>query len=100
MKIIATSIAAATFLFAGAAHAADGKAVFDGTCKTCHASGMMGAPKVGDKAAWGPRIAQGEKVLLDHALNGIRKMPARGGKKSLTDDEVKAAMQYMVGQSK
>ncbi len=73
-----------------------GEQVFKTTCSMCHGTGMMGAPKFGDKAAWAPRIKQGEDVLVQHALHGIRQMPARGGKSSLTDAEVKAAVHYMV----
>jgi cytochrome c5 len=80
-------------------YAADGEAVFNNNCKMCHGSGMMGAPKAGDVEAWKPRIAKGKDVLYDHAINGFRDkamMPPRGGKKSLTDEEVKAAVDYMM----
>ncbi len=80
--------------------AADGKAVFDGTCKMCHGTGMMGAPKVGDKAAWKDRIAQGEATLDEHAINGFKAMKPKGGNAKLSDDDVKAAVHYMVEQSK
>jgi len=88
-----------------AAEASDkGKAVFDASCAACHATGVAGAPKLGDKAAWAPRIAQGEAVLHEHALKGFQGksgfMPAKGGNMSLPDDDVKAAIGYMVGQSK
>ena len=78
----------------------DGKTVYNTVCSGCHGAGVMGAPKFGDKAAWAPRIAQGMPTLVNHALNGIRAMPARGGAASLSDDEVKAAVQYMVENSK
>ena len=73
-----------------------GEQVFKSVCSMCHGSGVMGAPKFGDKAAWAPRIKQGEDTLVQHALHGIRMMPARGGRSSLTDAEVKAAVHYMV----
>jgi cytochrome c5 len=77
-----------------------GEQVFNSVCTACHTAGVMGAPKFGDKAAWAPRIKQGEATLVQHALHGIRMMPARGGKSSLTDGEVKAAVHYMVSHAK
>lgn len=81
-----------------------GKSVFGKTCAMCHAAGVAGAPKPGDKADWGPRIAQGNEVLYKHALEGFTgakgMMPARGGAASLTDDEVKAAVDHMVALSR
>ena len=78
----------------------DGKTVYNTVCAGCHGAGVLGAPKFGDKAAWGPRIAQGMPTLVNHAINGIRSMPPRGGAASLSDDEVKAGVQYMVDGSK
>lgn len=81
-----------------------GKSVFNGTCAMCHGVGAAGAPKPGDKADWGPRIAQGMDVLYKHAIEGFTgakgAMPARGGAATLPDDDVKAAVNYMVDQSK
>ncbi|NDP62427.1 c-type cytochrome [Polaromonas sp.] len=78
-----------------------GKSTFNNTCALCHASGAAGAPKTGDKADWGPRIAQGKDTLYKHALEGFNgakgAMPARGGSTTLSDDQVKAAVDYMVG---
>ena len=80
-----------------------GKAVFNKACALCHAAGVAGAPKPGDKADWGPRIAQGKETLYKHAIEGFTgskgQMPARGGNAALTDDEVKAGVNYMVGKS-
>jgi len=66
-----------------------GEQVYGQVCKTCHDAGLAGAPKVGDKAAWGKVIAQGEKTAFEHAINGFNAMPPRGGSADLTDDEVK-----------
>ena len=81
-----------------------GKSVFGKTCALCHASGAAGAPKPGNKDEWGPRIAQGNDTLYKHALEGFTgakgAMPARGGNASLSDDDVKAAVNYMVALSK
>ena len=83
---------------------AAGKSVYGKVCAMCHATGAAGAPKPGDKADWGPRIAQGMDVLNKHAIEGYTGakgvMPARGAAATLTDDEVKAAVAYMVDQSK
>ena len=86
------------------AKAADGKGTYDKACMACHAAGVAGAPKLGDKAAWGPRIAQGNDTLYGHAIKGFQGkkgfMPAKGGNASLADADVKAAVDFMVGQSK
>lgn len=86
----------AGLLAAGAAHAADGAKVYTSTCIACHGSGAMGAPKFGNKAAWAPRIKQGKATLYAHALHGYKMMPAKGGNPSLSDADVKAAVDYMV----
>jgi cytochrome c5 len=72
-----------------------GEQVFNNVCTNCHGSGALGSPKYKDTAAWGKRITQGYDTLLQHALNGIRKMPARGGEPDLTDLEVARAMVFM-----
>jgi cytochrome c5 len=78
-----------------------GKAVYDKACFACHAQGIAGAPKQGDKAAWEPRIAQGRDTLVAHAIKGFTgaagMMPARGGNPSLSDEEVAAGVDYMLG---
>jgi len=79
---------------------ADGKATFDGTCTVCHSTGVAGAPKFGDKAAWAPRLAQGKATLYDHALHGKGAMPPKGGNASLSDEAVKAAVDYMAAAAK
>ena len=80
-----------------------GKALFNKACALCHASGTAGAPKPGDKADWGPRIAQGMDVLHKHAIEGYTgskgQMPARGGS-TASDDEIKAAVKYMTDASR
>jgi cytochrome c5 len=77
-----------------------GEEVFTGTCNMCHGTGVGGAPKLGDKAAWKDRIAQGGDTLHTHALQGIRAMPPKGTCAACSDDEVKAAVDYMVAHSK
>lgn len=77
-----------------------GEEVFNGACVACHGAGIAGAPKMGDKATWAPRIAQGVNVLYEHAIKGFKTMPAKGGQVALSDDEVKAAVDYQVAKSK
>jgi len=77
----------------------DGKKVYDSACAACHGSGVAGAPKVGDKAAWAPRIKQGNAALYNSALKGKNAMPPKGGS-TASDDEVKAAVDYMTSTSK
>lgn len=81
-----------------------GRDVWSGTCQGCHGLGIAGSPKITDKEAWAPRIAQGKDTLYEHALNGFfgedgAMMPERGGNPALTDDEVKAAVDFMVANS-
>ena len=81
-----------------------GKTIYGATCSMCHAAGVGGAPKPGDKADWAPRIAQGMDVLYKHAQEGFTgakgMMPARGGSPSIKDDDLKAAVDFMVDQSR
>jgi cytochrome c5 len=83
---------------------ADGKKVFDSACAACHGAGIAGAPKLGDKAAWAPRIAEGANTLYTHAINGFQgksgAMPPKGGNMSLPDTDVKAAVDYMISAAK
>ena len=87
-----------------AASTDDGKKIYDASCLACHAAGVAGAPKLGDKANWAPRIAQGNDTLYTHAIKGYQgkagMMPPKGGNMALKDDEVKAAVDYMVSQGK
>jgi cytochrome c5 len=85
---------------AAASSAVDGKGTYTSACFACHGTGAAGAPKVGDKGAWSKRIGQGMGVLNDHAINGFKGMPAKGGNASLSDAAVKAAVEYMVKGSK
>lgn len=78
----------------------DGATVYNAVCMVCHAGGVAGAPKTGDKAAWAPRIAAGNATMLKNATNGIRAMPARGGAADLSDAELKAAVDYLVSKAK
>jgi cytochrome c5 len=81
-----------------------GKSVYDSSCQACHAAGVAGAPKLGDKADWGPRVAQGNDKLYEHSLKGFQGkkgvMPPKGGFANLSDADVKAAVDYMVSKAK
>ena len=94
--------AAAPAAAAGAAVTGDlvkGEQVYAANCLSCHGAGVLGAPKFGDKTLWGPRIAQGIDTLHTNALNGIRMMPPKGGNATLKDEDVKAAVDYMVSKA-
>jgi cytochrome c5 len=84
----------------GAPDLAKGEKIYAATCLACHGAGVLGAPKFGDKAAWGPRIAKGMDVLHANALNGVNMMPPRGGNAALKDEDLKLAVDYMVSKAK
>jgi cytochrome c5 len=77
-----------------------GKATYDATCSVCHAAGVAGAPKLGDKAAWAPRLKGGKDALVASVIKGKGAMPPKGGNTSLSDDAVKAAVDYMTATAK
>ncbi len=100
--IVATGVLA---LFYATSHATpsfakDGMTVYKTVCQVCHGTGVMGAPRHGDKAGWVDRISKGIATLEKNAIKGFKGkkgiMPARGGRSTLSDDEVKAAVAYMV----
>ena len=98
----ATPAAVASAAPAAGEHKANlerGENTYKQACSACHLMGVAGAPKVGDKEAWGPRIQQGLPTLNQHALQGIRAMPPKGGRVDLPDDVVLDAVAFMVGQS-
>lgn len=78
----------------------DGATVYNSVCGACHATGAAGAPKAGDKAAWGPRIGQGKEALYKSAIGGKNAMPPKGGAADLSDAEIKAAVDHLVGLAK
>ncbi|MGM0701738.1 MAG: c-type cytochrome [Pseudomonadota bacterium] len=102
MNKLSTAIlaGAAALAFTTSAQAEpDGKAVYDSVCMACHMTGAADAPITGETDAWAPRIEQGKETLYDHSINGFNAMPAKGGNASLSDEEVKAAVDYMVEES-
>jgi cytochrome c5 len=80
-----------------------GPQVYNSACLACHGAGIGGAPKIGDPDVWAPRLAQGQSVLADHVINGYQGkagyMPPKGGRIDLSDEEILAALDYMVEQS-
>jgi len=96
----ATAAAPTVAVAATATAKPDGKQVYDTTCMACHATGAAGAPKLGDKAAWAPRLKTGVDALYAAALKGKAAMPAKGGNASLPDADVKAAVDYMLAAAK
>lgn len=81
-----------------------GKKVYEGLCISCHSTPIPDVPQIGDKDAWAPRIAQGMETLYEHSIEGFHgeggmMMPPRGGDPNLSDEEVKAAVDYMVEKS-
>lgn len=97
----ATKVAASQVAYGGTT---DGKVIFGSLCHSCHEAGIAGAPKVGDKAAWAPRIAEGIATLVKHAIEGYAGksgvMPPKGGNPALTDAQIKATVEWMVSQVK
>ena len=101
MKVIAGGLLVlATMGVASTAMAADGKAVYEATCAMCHAAGVAGAPKFGDKAAWGPRIATGKAALVGSVTKGKGAMPPKGGNANLSDADIAAAVDYITAAAK
>ncbi|MFC4527154.1 cytochrome c5 family protein [Dyella halodurans] len=97
------SAAAAPVPPAAPAVVSPGEKVYQGTCVMCHGSPAVGAPVLGNKADWAPRIAQGKDVLYTHALQGFSgekgAMPAHGGNPSLDDAAIRAAVDFMVSRA-
>jgi cytochrome c5 len=108
MKVLSVLMAVTTIVVAASVHATeesaiDGEKVYQNACAMCHKTGTAGAPMVGDMTAWEPRIAQGIDILYEHSIKGFRgskgMMPPKGGRGSLSNEEVMAAVDYMVAQS-
>ena len=76
-----------------------GEEVYNGVCVACHSAGVAGAPKLGDKAAWEPRLAQGMDALIATSIKGKGAMPPKGGNASLSEAELKSAVEYMLKQA-
>jgi len=81
-----------------AAEARDGQTIYKTSCFACHDAGVAGAPKLGDAAAWAPRIAKGNDALYSSLQNGLNAMPPKGTCMNCSDDELKAVLDYMIEQ--
>ncbi|NWN92788.1 cytochrome c5 family protein [Marinobacter adhaerens] len=80
--------------------ARSGSEVYDAVCMACHTTGAAGAPVIGNADDWAPRIDQGMETLMDHAINGFNAMPAKGGCATCPDEEIEAAVEHIVAESK
>ncbi len=100
MKKLTSIVITSVLLAASGSVLADGQKTYQSSCQACHASGAAGAPKLGDKEAWAPRIATGIDAMLAVAIKGKGAMPPKGACASCSDDDLKAAIEYMVSQSK
>ena len=99
MKFVVLSALAATLsLSAGLSQAADGKEIYNQSCAMCHAAGLANAPKLGDKAAWEPRLKAGKDGLVQSALKGKGAMASQGGG-DFNDTEIARAVAYMANAS-
>jgi cytochrome c5 len=102
-KVELAGAAAAPVAAAGLAPAggsANGKKVYDASCAACHGAGVAGAPKLGDKAAWAPRLKAGMDVLMTGALKGKGAMPPKGGNAGIADADIRTAVEYMAAAAK
>ena len=84
------------FGWTAAALASEGSDVYKQTCAICHSAGMPGAPRLGNRADWQPRLLAGRPALLHSVLNGHKAMPPKGGNASLSDAQAEAALDYML----
>jgi cytochrome c5 len=101
MNALLPVLAAATLtLTASLSHANDGKEVYNQACAMCHVPGLANAPKFGDKAAWEPRIKAGRDAMMTAVLKGKGAMPAKGGNPKLTDEQIGAALDFMLAAAK
>lgn len=99
MKKLISAFIASILLSVSGAVFADGQQTYQSSCQACHSTGAAGAPKLGDKAAWAPRIATGVDALLAVSIKGKGAMPPKGACASCSDDDLKAAIEYIVSQS-
>jgi cytochrome c5 len=99
-NIIQTAVIGAALLAVNTAvQATDVEGIYNTKCMACHNTGAAGAPKVGDKEAWAPRIATGMDAMLANAISGKNAMPPKGTCMDCSDDDLKAVIEYMVSKS-
>ncbi len=98
MKKFVLAAAIAVLGVANIAHAADGKTIYKRICFACHDFGAAGAPKLTEKTKWAPRIAKGVDALVNTVKTGLNAMPPRGTCTACSDDDLRAAVEYMIGE--
>ena len=98
IRTSALPLAVVLALMGGTARA-DGEKTYDSVCSACHASGVAGAPKVGERKVWGPLIKEGQAILTAHGYVGVRAMPPKGGKPDLSLEDFASALVVMVNRS-
>ncbi|WP_404375833.1 c-type cytochrome [Vreelandella aquamarina] len=96
MKILASAVFLGFVISVSANAQADGEATYNQACMACHMTGAAGAPIRGNTEHWEPRVEKGMDTLYDHAINGFQAMPPKGGQLGLSDEEVKAAVDYLL----
>lgn len=99
MKLFPRALTIALGFLSFSAFAEPGENTYKQVCAACHASGVLNAPKFGDKAKWAPLIAEGQATLTAHAYVGVRGMPAKGGNPNLTVEGFSEAVAYMVNKA-
>jgi len=99
MKLSPHALTIALGFLSFSAFAEPGENTYKQACAACHASGVLNAPKLGDKAKWAPLIAEGQATLTAHAYVGVRGMPAKGGNPNLTVEGFSEAVAYMVNKA-
>jgi cytochrome c5 len=100
LRPLAFAALVASLAAAPAQAAPSGEAVFNQNCAMCHVPGLANSPKLGDKAAWAPRIATGRDALLKSAINGKGAMPPRAGNPKLSDEDIGAGLDHMLASVK
>ncbi|MCC5855283.1 MAG: cytochrome c5 family protein [Idiomarina sp.] len=95
-KVRIAGEATATAAAAQSGEARSGEQVYNQACGACHNGGLLGAPKINDAGDWEGRLSQGMDVLLEHSINGFNAMPPRGGCANCSDEEILAAIEYMI----
>lgn len=100
-NVVIAGVVGLSLSIAGVAGAEEdkGKEIYDTKCAVCHANGVAGAPKLGDKEAWAPRIATGEEALMTSVINGKNAMPPKGTCMDCSDADLKSAMDYLISNS-
>lgn len=99
LKTKALTFAVTVFAFSSLAYAQSGESTYKQVCVSCHGSGVLNAPKFGDKAKWAPLIAEGQVTLTAHAYVGVRAMPPKGGSPNLSVEGFSDALVYIVNNS-